>query len=242
MKFYNFINEASRLTAYDIANLIKKDCSEYLNNNKGIVLYSGRDRENLKFLDKQIRKDRRPLTTNRKLHLLMDNIFKSIFNIKLRSETLFCTLDIDVAEGFGNVYVIFPKNGYNFYWSEKIGDFTEDISSGRLLSDGLENNDYGILALHWWYNTLKHLNYNYDTYFQDAIEMINSKGMNHTNIIDKIQNNYEILTLNYIKNIYNKSKSLNNMKNKYNEIMLHGDEYYAVSMSFYNKEIKSKLK
>lgn len=74
-----------------------------------------------------VRKDRQPRHLNILIHELSDEIFLELFEIKFRSQALFCTGDIEEAFQYGNVKCIEPIECDDFAvcWSPKIKDFIE---------------------------------------------------------------------------------------------------------------------
>lgn len=41
----------------------------------------------------------------------------------LRSNSLFCSGDIETASSYGTVYAVFPVDGFNFTWSKSVSDY-----------------------------------------------------------------------------------------------------------------------
>ena len=127
MKFYNWLNEGTPLSSEKLADMIEKHCQQFLKEWRHNILWSGRKSKaygNFTPLSlKQIRTDRIPRDTPKKLHDVLDYYFKKKFGKKLRSETLFCTGSIETAKEFGAPYMVFPIGKYEVYWSD-INDLT----------------------------------------------------------------------------------------------------------------------
>jgi hypothetical protein len=74
-------------------------------------IFLGRPRENRKTTD-----------TSPTLQKEWDKIYTSAGFTALRSNSIFCSADIHVADSYGHSYIIFPINGFSFTWSPKIYD------------------------------------------------------------------------------------------------------------------------
>jgi hypothetical protein len=117
MKLLKFINEQSKGDLLiETLNSIKKDYSEifeiYRKTNS--FLYRGSDKYS-KFGFKKPRTDRRPVTSSKQIHDLLDKLFYEKFKWKPRTEGLFVANTHYYASDFGqNVYLIFPKNGFKY--------------------------------------------------------------------------------------------------------------------------------
>lgn len=82
------------------------------------------------------RTNRRPMTTNKKVHELADDYFKHKFGVKFRSEAIFVSRSKSLAESYGDPYVIFPLDRVDFAWSPKVEDFTYEANEFNIkLSD-----------------------------------------------------------------------------------------------------------
>lgn len=74
------------------------------------------------FVKKQVHKNREPLDMPIQLHDMINDTFNEIFGVKLRSECLFGTSNLNIAKQYGKIYLIFPIGKFDFYWSERIFD------------------------------------------------------------------------------------------------------------------------
>jgi len=92
-------------------------------------LLSGRYFNNAVFFEKTIRSDRDPKDTPSWLHRKLDKMFNKKFGIKARSNSLFCTGSAGQAQGYGDIFVIFPKGPYKIIWSDEVPDLFIDIKS-----------------------------------------------------------------------------------------------------------------
>ena len=130
MKFYNYLNEST--TSHEIMDILSNKCKPFLRKMKeermSTFVYSGRERSEDFFIG-QIRKDRRPLHTPKKVHNLLDKLFEQYHGIKLRSKSLFCTINSNDAINYGILYLIFPIDKFEFYHHPDITDLLQYIRS-----------------------------------------------------------------------------------------------------------------
>lgn len=116
----------------DSVMMIKRDCGPYLREIKDptkVRAYRGIQldtRPHPVFLKKDVRTDRHPKDTPEGISKLMDNWFKKKFGIKFRSESMFVTSRAWTAAAYGLVYMVFPIGDYDYVWSKKYSDLTED--------------------------------------------------------------------------------------------------------------------
>lgn len=116
------------LSAEEAAELINSRGSQYkalvgnLTENilyRGMRVYYGADA-----VIKGVRSKRRPLTTHDAVHTAADEFFEEQFGIKFRSQSIFAVGDEGVAEGYGDVYAVFPLDEVKICWSELVSDMT----------------------------------------------------------------------------------------------------------------------
>lgn len=124
MKFKSYLNESMGENIFDILDKIKKECGPYIKDVKASnkILLSGRNRAKMLFDKKRIRKDRNPLSTRQYQHDFYDMVFKKKFGVKLRSESMFCSLSYNTVTGYGRAYYVFPIGNYDIYYSNKVFD------------------------------------------------------------------------------------------------------------------------
>lgn len=106
---------------------ITKECSEicYEYTMTNAFLYRGSHPYDS--FDKIIpRMDRKPMNTNPEVSAMFDEEFEKLFGWKPRSEGVFCTGRNVRSELYGDPYIVFPKNGYQFIWSKRINDLYID--------------------------------------------------------------------------------------------------------------------
>ncbi len=143
--FRSFLLEfgnSDALTAEEAAELINSRGSHYkqlVGNIKENILYRGmRVYYSPDAVLKYVRTNRRPLTTVKGIHQAADEYFESKFGVKFRSQSIFAVGDKRVAEGYGDVYAVFPLDEVKMCWSEQIVDMTGNIHTmlGHVVKDG----------------------------------------------------------------------------------------------------------
>lgn len=148
-----------------ILEKIEKQCGQIIKIYKksGCFLYRGlRLTDRVKKIGNNIysvvpRKDRWPKDTCKKLHDMIDVHFLNRFGWRVRSNGVFCSGSIKVANEYGTTRgIIFPADGFKYIWSRKI----EDLYSDQLQSiddriSGLWYEEYGnIFTNGYWENDL----------------------------------------------------------------------------------------
>lgn len=143
MKFLNYINENKYLEIIKLVHsrkkalalekmieILEKDCRPFLNEWKRLgindFLYSGRV-DYKTFTKKTIRKDRQPLNTPEAIHQIIDNWFNKKFGVKARSNSMFCSFDMDMIETYGYEHFVFPIGQYKVISSADVGDLFIDL-------------------------------------------------------------------------------------------------------------------
>jgi hypothetical protein len=117
--FKQFLTE-SEFTLDDIV----RDCSEFLKQCGGKPLYRG-----IKEIDKtggimlqHTRTDRKPRDMNPELSRRLDLAIEKKVGFKTRSAGTFAIGDSAMANEYGTLCFVFPKNGFKFAWSPVIND------------------------------------------------------------------------------------------------------------------------
>lgn len=80
------------------------------------------------------RSDRQPTTSDPKVQEMMDDILRAGGINALRSNSIFCSGDIQQAKVYGHVYVVFPYDGFEFSWSEVVHDLYDTKVYKQLLT------------------------------------------------------------------------------------------------------------
>lgn len=108
---------------------LKKNCTEIIHFYKKyeMFIFSGKD-ESSEIFYKDYPVKRFPKHTSFVFHKYINFLFeKSGFAVN-RSNCFFGSGDKNVAKKFGNIYVIFPKNGFEILWSKYVYDLYENMN------------------------------------------------------------------------------------------------------------------
>lgn len=255
MKFQNYLDEAKVMTKLEFYtdmhkmhkvlfplenlgeyfNLISKKCMPYLKEWIKYAkttpnpehLYSGRGVQ-LFFIEKTVRKNRRPKDTPDEIQKIVDDAFYKKFKVRPRSSSFFTTPIYTIAEDYGEVYAIFPQGNYKIIWSPDINDFFSDvIEESPLNLEGSDEFDEYDWKIEWNtnYNSIQDKFPNFEKYKEYKIDVNykNSKKM----LKDVIGT--------YIEGVFSKA-----IKSK-NEIMLMANKIYGIRLAHYNRFSFSRL-
>jgi len=113
---------------HEFKNIISKECSDILKLyiNTLSVFYRGYNK-NISTYEYIIpRKDRRPLDTDPILHEYINKVFIKVFKWPVRNG-IFATASRYMASSYGNIYIIFPVNGFKFVYGTKNIDLSAEI-------------------------------------------------------------------------------------------------------------------
>ena len=145
----------------EIVDVLSTECSEFIGllkkwNIEGI--YRGQKmREDGNITDGfwkfTPRVDRTPRDTKSEISRLLDEGLKKKFGIPLRSNGVFASKDISIADDYGNqffgdesasfdplysgfrpqaaTFLFFPKNGFRYFWNPKINDLYTELRDNR---------------------------------------------------------------------------------------------------------------
>lgn len=159
MRFLTFLNENKTPESFDeIKELLYRDCKPFIDELKKTnridnLLLSGRKKSN-KFFKGKVRKDRRPKDTPIEIHNYVDDWFEANWNIRPRSNSIFCTTRRGNAESYGNIYFIFPIGNYKIVYNPNINDLYGDEIQNRedmwyFVSDGEDDGLRDYLSWEW---------------------------------------------------------------------------------------------
>lgn len=131
MRLIKFLNEEhqQQILQSSISNDallidIKKNCQKFLKDIKGknpqeSTLWRGSNHDNGKY---KVSKFRKPRDTHKIAHEFIDKIYSSLFGIKLRSESLFCSKVPGQTTPYGSLRIIIPIGNYKLYQNTKMFD------------------------------------------------------------------------------------------------------------------------
>lgn len=122
--------QALELDISSIITLIKRECSFALNAMLSAkrMLYRGMLAYNLPEFIAMSRNDRRSLSRLDLAHNTFDLLINQYGFTANRSNSIFCTSIEHLAAGYGSVYYIFPVNGFDFLWSNRVSDLMANPS------------------------------------------------------------------------------------------------------------------
>ena len=117
-------------------SLIQRDCTDAIAimKHQKAFIYRGVNGSPNAFVSRS-RENRRSLTYAYGQSVL-DKILVAAGFTAIRSNSIFCSADSSVASTYGNLYFIFPKNGFEYSWSSK---FRDSISLTHKIEDKLGN-------------------------------------------------------------------------------------------------------
>ncbi len=130
-KFTNYLSENMTATPDDIRETLTANCLPFIKSLKRCpsypqMLYSGRT-ENKVIIKNKVRQDRRPKDTPIEIHKAFDNRLHKEFGIKARSQCIFTTVNLSLADFYGISYAVFPVGRFEVIWSPQIPDLYGDI-------------------------------------------------------------------------------------------------------------------
>lgn len=120
LSFKQFLYEqAASFTLDDIV----RDCSEFLEQCGKQPLYRGlKPRPDADITLHHTRTDRVPRDMNKELSARLDVAIEDVVGFKTRSAGTFSTGNGGLANEYGTLCLVFPKNGFQFAWSPAIQD------------------------------------------------------------------------------------------------------------------------
>jgi len=134
-------DELDRLQLVDALNLVNEDCQQYLrkmaSDGKFYLLYAGLPSEKWPLGETQVRKNKAPVPTPKRILDSFDRVMDKEYGKEFRSDSFIATGNPDVAEKRGVKHVIFPIGRFDYLWSYKIKDLVhgmgheEDIAEGE---------------------------------------------------------------------------------------------------------------
>jgi hypothetical protein len=111
------------------AKTLQLDCAPYLANySQPVYRGIGLNSVSVEFGEYPCPRNRKPRNSDPLVSEIADDWFQANFGIKFRSNAVFATGSAKEAAGYGPVYELFPAGQYVFCWSERVTDFTFEIS------------------------------------------------------------------------------------------------------------------
>lgn len=151
---------------------LKLDCQPFLKINEQAIkrkdfIWRGFARaESANFFSKYPRTDRKPLTTNKKVHQIFDSFFEKEFDFKYRTSGVFATRSRPEASGYSyaGIYAIFPVMDYTLLSSHEVQDlYAVHVSSetNDVMAKIYDSKEYEVTPedVEQFYKELKGFNY-----------------------------------------------------------------------------------
>jgi hypothetical protein len=154
-----------------LVKTIAKECSQVISvyRKTDTVLLRGTNGKPKAFMGRSWN-NREPKDSSTDAQKLYDMALKSMGFTALRSNSIFTTSDTGQASNYGDVYYIFPKNGFAFHWTPGNPDLVLD-SIGEVLDIGYIE-EIIIDVSEWYYKkTKKDLKWKYDDPYDAAHEI-----------------------------------------------------------------------
>ena len=138
MNFKRFLTED--LNQENIIELIKQDCSQFLKESKQYYLYRGIPNQTDEFIKLVPRIDRKPKNSRPEMQEDFNAAFEKLYGeSNIRAKAVFSTgseMDTQFYAKGKEPYIIFPVDGYTYWWSPHISDIFVEFK------DFLYANDY----------------------------------------------------------------------------------------------------
>lgn len=140
MNFKSFITEGYK----EQVELILKDCQQFIKEVGTYGMYRGMKTSKM-FAEVIPRTDRIPKDTPIDKHEEFNKEFNKLYKVKdIRSRAVFVIGSQSSAEDYGDVYHIFPVDGYTYWWSKTVEDLYKDLD---------DYDSYSFLRVHTYNNT-----------------------------------------------------------------------------------------
>jgi len=129
MKFKLMEDKPIFITKKIFDQFVKENCSQFFKKSKGCRLFRGitDDKWGQRRFIANPRKDRTPTDMPKDVHEMLDFYFFDKFGWKPRSSALFVTGEYAQANEYGDVFKIYPTDGYKFLWSPSISDLFKEF-------------------------------------------------------------------------------------------------------------------
>jgi hypothetical protein len=134
-------DELGRLQMVDLLNQVRDDCQQFLHraasNGKFHPLYVGLPTARYPNTEVQVRKDRAPVPTPKRIQDAFDRVMSELYSKEFRSDSFYATGNPDVALKRGPVkHLVFPIGKFEYLWSPKVTDLIHGFGSEEDITDG----------------------------------------------------------------------------------------------------------
>lgn len=181
-----------------IFDILDSDCSDFVKDMKKarLVLYRG-TRNDASVFEAHTMEDRRPKDSNAEVTELYDQMMSALGVKALRSNSIFTTTNYGFAANYGrDVYMIFPKNGFDFL-STDVKDLILDKKYQLANQEAIKRfclavKEYGQANVPNWENTPLAKNINWPDWEHSLrVLELNFQGGNRMNLPEKFRVNIE---------------------------------------------------
>lgn len=127
----NILAGKSEPIVNEFYDFVREKCFTFVNQSQDIPLYRGINESYTKF-NRMIftpKKNRLPKDMPMDLHNIFEELFYDKFNWLPRSEGVFAIGDYRKSSYYGDVWRIYPTNGFKFLWSPEIQDLYVSIEN-----------------------------------------------------------------------------------------------------------------
>lgn len=205
--------------------IIKANCGKMLAayQQSGRVLYRGVSKAKDDIIITGIRPDRKPVQMSRQKHEAINNWMTSLGLKVTRGNCIFTSPDDDIASDWGNVYVIFVKDGWTaqVYDGLKGSDYSfahmRSVGESLLLIDSLKkelkSKDTGELRRGWIPDFIKRQSEN----IEKTLRSIKPREFSDTTSLAKA------------------------LKMRYGEMLIVGDSFIGVKKNYFDAKFKVAL-
>lgn len=132
-------DELGRLHLVDVLNMVKDDCQQFLHRaaskGKFHALYSGLPAEKWPTHEVQVRKDKAPIPTPKRIQDSFDRVMSEMYSKEFRSDSFYATGDPEMASKRGIKHLVFPIGRFEYLWSDKIADLIKGFGSEEDITD-----------------------------------------------------------------------------------------------------------
>lgn len=129
MKLLEMDDKANDPAVHKFLDEVEQNCSDIINvlHKTGMFLWRGVVNAPKDFYKTKPRTDRAPLNTPQVIHLAVDQWMAENGFEARRSNSVFVSSSITVADNYGQSFFIFPANGFSYTWFEASHDLYDEI-------------------------------------------------------------------------------------------------------------------
>jgi hypothetical protein len=230
-------------------DILERECSEFIPamQQAGRVLYRG-TKDDVRQYEGRSREDRQVKDSNPEISRTFDEMLAALGVKALRSNSIYTTSSYGFASGYGwNVYLIFPKNGFNFLSTNKrdliLDKWPQLMDPDKLRELWLELDAWGHANVSDWTNTTigRMIRYKEFEYIYRYVKEHFNYGNNSMGLPDKYNiKEEEWITPEGIKDLFepNTTDLVSAIKSG-NELLING-EYWALEKRTWEAAVRQR--